>query len=248
MRGACGCLLLLAACGRLGFGSADDADGGAGDSIRDVGGDVVGDIGGDATPCGGTTHLLTDNFDDNAFDVLAWGNSYEDSSSRHVETNGRLEIRIGANDADDWAGYASSTIYELKDDRVFVEVPVVNSQPGDTLLLLWTSLARTDGPSIEHEATRLVFRRRVNDVINDLGFITYDAMAHRWWQIRERDGMTFWQTSPDGQTWTTQHQEPTPGATTAIITIAAGSSAANPVADLAVFDNLNGGGAPPLCP
>jgi hypothetical protein len=238
-------LLLLAACGRLGFRSAD-ADGGAADSTGDVG--ASGDIGGDASTCAGTTHLITDNFDDNTFDASVWGNSYEDSSSRHVEANGRLEIRIGANDADDWAGYGTSTVFQLEDDRVFVEVPIVNSQPGHTILLLWTSLAKTDGPSIEHEGTRLIFRRRVSDTINDLGSIPYDAAMHRWWQIRERNGTTFWETSPDAQAWTMQYQEPTPGATTAIITIAAGSSASNPVADLAVFDNLNGGGAPPLCP
>ena len=245
---------MLAACGRFGFGSAD-GDGGTGDlasgdvgevGIADAPGDAMPGV--DAMPCAGTAHLFTDNFDDNTFNATTWGNSYEDSSSRHVEANGRLEIRIGANDADDWAGYVSSTAYQLEDDRVFVEVPAVNAQPGNTIMLLWTSLAKTDGPSIEHEGPRLVFRRRVNDNINDLAFVTYNAIAHRWWQIRERNGTTFWETSPDGQTWTLQHQQTTPGATTAIITLAAGSSAANPVTDLAAFDNLNGGGAPPLCP
>ena len=113
MRAWVGIAVVCCGCGRFGFGSLP-ADGGA-DSRTDSGGDS-GDA--PAPSCQGTAHLITDNFDDNAFDGALWGGSYEDSSSRHVETGGRLEIQIGANDANDWAGYATSTLYELKDDRM----------------------------------------------------------------------------------------------------------------------------------
>lgn len=228
-------------CGRLGFGLTSDpgsgSDGGPGD------GSLV-----DAGPCLGTTHQLTDNFDDNTFDAALWGNSYEDTSTRHVEANGRLEIRIAASSTNDWAGYVTTSTYQLAGDRVFVEVPVVNVQRGNTIMLLWTSLAKTDGPSVEHERGRLVMRRRIADQIFDRVDIAYDATAHRWWQVRERAGTMYWETSPDGALWTIRHQEPTPSVTTAVVTLAGGANNADPDPDLVVFDNLNGGGAPPLCP
>jgi hypothetical protein len=48
--------------------------------------------------------------------------------------------------------------------------------------------------------------------------------------------------------WKVGHQQATPGATTALITLAAGAANANPTPDLVVFDNFNGGGVPPSCP
>ena len=246
--GACGC-------GRWGFGGTGGDDVVVQDDASVSDGDIVDgslDDGamppGDAAPCTGTAHTLVDNFDDNTFNSLSWGNSYEDATSRHVEANGRLEIRMVAGSTDDWAGYVSSQTYELKGDRVFVEVPVVNAQRGNAILLLWTSLQKSDGPSIEFERGRLIMRRRINDVINDRVNIPYDAVNHRWWQLREKAGTLYWETSPNGVTWTIRHQEATPSATTAIVTLAAGSGNADPQPDLVSFDNFNGGGAPPLCP
>ncbi|HEY5928372.1 MAG TPA: hypothetical protein VIV11_42090 [Kofleriaceae bacterium] len=247
------CALVLAGCGRFGFGSAgddvvdDDAsvvttDGAVADGLVDAA-----PLTADAKPCTGTAHLLTDNFDDNMFNAVVWGNSYEDATSRHVEANGRLEIRMAAGSTDDWAGYVSTMTYQLAGDRAFVEVPVVNAQRGNAVFLLWTSLAKTDGPSVEFERGRLLLRRRINDSILDRANIAYDATNHRWWQIRELAGTMYWETSPDGVTWTVRHSEPTPSATTAIVVLAAGSGNGDP-ADLVVFDNFNGGGAPPACP
>src|SRR5690606_26861133 len=31
----------------------------------------------------------------------------------------------------------------------------------------------------------------------------YDAGLHRWWRIRERQGVLYWETSPTCETWTT---------------------------------------------
>ena len=60
--------------------------------------------------------------------------------------------------------------------------------------------------------------------------------------------MTYWETSPDGVMWTIQYQQATPGATTALITLSAGTTNAAAQTDVIAFDNFNGGGAPPSCP
>lgn len=242
-------ILVLAGCGRFGFTASDPTSrdavsGGSGDDGA-IGGE---DATVDAQPCGGTTHTLTDNFNDNTFDAAKWGASYEDSVTRHVEANQQLEIHIGANIADNWAGYVSSTTYQLADDRVFVEVPQVNTQGGNTIFLLWTSTTKTDGPSLEWEAGKIRARARVNSNIVELANVTYNPVTQRWWQIRERAGMLYFELSPDGVNWTVLHAMATPAVTTATVTLAAGSGNSAPQTDLVVFDNLNGGGAPPACP
>ncbi len=225
--------LLASACGRLGF---DVADGGAGD--------------GPEAPCLGTSHLLVDNFDDGVFDGVTWGKSYEDTTSKHVEINGRLELQLSGGVTFDYTGYVSTNLYDYGDDRVFVEVVKANTQlEGNALLLLNTTVDHTDGPSVEFEAGMIMMRVRIADVIFDRATMPYDPVAHRWWQIRERAGRTYWETSPDGVTWTTQHDEPSAVPTLTLVTLSAGyDNLAASQPDVVRFDNLNGGGAPPSCP
>jgi len=250
-------VLLISGCGRFGFGGQSKSDGAIGggddDAVAMSDGaltDTVTDTAmmADARLCTGTTHTITDNFDDNMRDAVLWGGAYADSVTTYAETGGHVLITLGANVADNWAGYQTTNGYQLADDRVFVEVPQVGASGTNTILLLWTSLARTDGPSIEWEASKLFFRRRINDQIFDRANITYDAVMHRWWQIRERAGTMYWETSPDGVNWTVRYMEATPSITTAYITFAAGTNSANASPGAAIFDNFNGGGAPPTCP
>lgn len=242
-RGIVAIALCVSACGRLDFDVT--ADGGDGSSTGDGMTATA-----DASPCLGTSHLITDNFDDGVLDASLWGRSYQDVTSRHAEVNGQLEFQLSAGVTFDYAGYVSTSLYDYGDDRVFVEVVKANSElEGNALLLLNTTDAHTDGPSVEFEAGNLLVRIRIADVIYDRATMPYDPIAHRWWQIRERAGRTYWETSPDGIAWTTQHDEPSAADTQTLVTLAAGyDSLAATQDDVVRFDNLNGGGAPPLCP
>jgi hypothetical protein len=44
----------------------------------------------------------------------------------------------------------------------------------------------------------------------DSGQIAYDATMHLYWRMREAGGKLFYETSPDGSTWTVQHEVGTP--------------------------------------
>lgn len=228
---------MVSGCGRLAFdpGAAPDA------TIPDAA--LV-----DARPCSGTAHTAIDNFDDNVRDAALWGNAFMDAVSTHGEADGRLVIDVGANAAGDWAGYVTTSAYELADDRAFVEVLQLSAPGTNTILLLSPNLAETDGPSIESENGMLIFRLRINDTINDRASIAYDPAAHRWWQIRERAGRTYWELSRDGVNWTIGHDEPTSTPTMVFITLAAGAGLTTGTPGSAMFDNFNGGGAPPACP
>jgi hypothetical protein len=241
-------LLFVSGCGRFGFGSSESADASR-DTTMPLDDSSTPDTSTiDARPCGGTTHTVTENFDDNMRNVALWGNAYMDTLTAYAETGGRLVINLGVSSANDWAGYISTTGYQLANDRAFVEVPQVSSPGTNTVFLLFASLAFNDGPSIESEGNRLEFRRRVGGAIMDRADVIYNSTAHRWWQIRESNGTTYWELSPDGTTWTTAYQEPSASNTTAFITLVAGTNSAIPSPGAAIFDNLNGGGAPPDCP
>ena len=46
--------------------------------------------------------------------------------------------------------------------------------------------------------------------------VTFDPVLHRWWKIKEVNGQTLWQTSPDGMSWTTHHTQANPITMTAL--------------------------------
>jgi hypothetical protein len=241
-------LVVVSGCGRFGFGSHDGVDASHDDARLDDGASMSDTSTIDARPCGGTTHTITENFDDNLYNAALWGNAYDDNLTTYAETGGRLVINLGANSANDWAGYMTSTGYQLANDRVFVEVPQISSPGTNTVLLLATSQTASNGPSIESEVGRLEFRKRAGGAIMDLADVTYNAVEHRWWQIRDSNGRTYWELSRDGVSWTIGYEEPSAANTTAFITLVAGTNSAIASPGSAVFDNLNGGGAPPDCP
>jgi hypothetical protein len=236
----------VAGCGRFDFDSNPRGDASHGDAdTRAPDGDLIPL---DARPCGGTTHTITDNFDDNARNTTLWGNAYSDMLTTYAESGGRVVITLGASSPDDWAGYVTTQSYQLADDRVYVEVPQITTGAStNTVLGLFTSVAITDGPSIESEVNTLQFRRRIGGQIFDRGSVPYSPTEQRWWQIRERGGTTYWETSHDGVTWTVGHQEAT-AETAVFITLSAGTNTVTASPGTAIFDNFNGGAAPPSCP
>jgi hypothetical protein len=44
----------------------------------------------------------------------------------------------------------------------------------------------------------------VNGVRTTAAQLTYDPVQHAWWRIREASGTVYWDTSPDGTSWTTR--------------------------------------------
>jgi hypothetical protein len=244
---ALACLLVAAGCGRLGFGASESSDASRdgitlGDSLLSDGTSI------DAKPCAGTTHTVTENFDDNVYNAALWGNAYKDIKSTYAETGGRLVITLGMNSSNDWAGYVTTTGYQLANDRIFVEVPQISASGTNTMLMAAAALTFNDGPSIESETGRIEFRKRVGGAIMDLADLPYDPVEHRWWQLREAGGRTYWELSKDGINWITWYQENSAPSTNAFITLVAGTNASLASPGAAIFDNLNGGGAPPDCP
>jgi hypothetical protein len=138
------------------------------------------------------------------------------------------------------AYYAYSTL-DLTDDAIYVEVPEVAAGAGtDTSIVL-----RIDGSSdltIEHIDGELRFELEKGNVEDPVA-VSYDAVAHRWWRIRETAGTLFWETSPDALSWTTQRQMQTQllFSVRHVFVILRAKTDGSSSPGTARFDNLNGG-------
>jgi hypothetical protein len=44
----------------------------------------------------------------------------------------------------------------------------------------------------------------VNETPTAVATLTYSPVAHAYWRVRDTAGRVYWETSPDGVTWTTQ--------------------------------------------
>jgi hypothetical protein len=53
------------------------------------------------------------------------------------------------------------------------------------------------------EAGQLIGSWSIAGTTTNVGSVLYNATQHAWWRIRESGGTIFWETAPDGKSWTT---------------------------------------------
>jgi hypothetical protein len=140
--------------------------------------------------------------------------------------SGRAKISSGS----DYAARTSATGNSLVGNEMLVEIDSNGSTSGE-----WYFMLRTDSgadPGFGRNGSTLFAYTTTSQ---NLG--TYSQTTHRWVRIRESGGTIFWETSPDGATWTTRHSEASSGytLTSGYLELGAGNS-------ITYYDNLN---APP---
>ena len=201
----------VAACGRLGF----EAPAGQGASDDAAAKDALGEMDDGAAPkptwvracTGAATPAST-------FDAFPpWAIMWRDPNSATLTVAieaGTLRIN-GSPRALAFAGIRSSSATVFRDRRVTAEVVTV---PGGQHLL-FLGVDRLGGVGSD-------FLRVMSDggslrfIVNDGGsgtedvVVPYDAVEHRYWQVREQGGMSMLETSPDDVTYVTHRAVPTP--------------------------------------
>jgi len=141
-------------------------------------------------------HTLVDNFNDNSRDTSKWS-----VNGDAQEVNQRLEVRPPPNSDGGYSGYTSAASYDLTGSWVKVEVlQPLSVQSGQTYLR-----ADYNDNSVRVIAVdgRLTCLQAIAGTFTTLATVPYDPVNHRWWQLREFGGTTFWEVSSDGQNWTT---------------------------------------------
>jgi hypothetical protein len=187
-----------------------------------------------STPSTPLTETLVDNFDDNSRDVAKWNKT--EAQGTVDETGGRLEI-APTGISFGYSSYSAVNIYDLTDSSVLVNM--VQAVSGNTGFEGGMSV-RGGGNEIAlfRGGGALVCRYAIGGSNND----TYPSWnsAYTWLRIREESGTTYWETSPDGTTWTTRRSVATPITITSLTpTLFAGQyqAVASPIT--AIFDNFN---------
>lgn len=187
--------------------------------------------------------LLTDDFDGDAlsFQWLAWS---EPGTSMTLG-GGALELTPAVDATQVYAGIVSRQYFDLRGQRSFVEV-VQATDPATTAQTFLQLLAPNDQRlEIIEEAGELLFRVHQDGDFIAIAGVPYDPAAHRFWQVRERDGTVYYEISADGVAFTTHASVATPF-DVSLVRQQLGVGTWEPVAapGAAVFDRHNGGGPP----
>lgn len=190
-----GALLVLCACGRLGFDArpSDTSDGRTDDGDGDS-------LGGDAAvplTCNFAARLY-DDFEDGVFSDAVWGHSYTNPGTSIGEAGGDLVLTPASSTAGVFVGLTSSRFYNMLGQRHVVEVTQIAS--GAAVSGIQINPDTGDYVAIVHEGGQLkaVNRSGTYQVVDQ---ITYVSAQHRYWSLREEGGLVHFETSPDAVTF-----------------------------------------------
>jgi len=175
-----------------------------------------------------------------------WG-SFTIRSANTTLVSGRARIPVGVNS---YENIETAKAYTLRGGSVYARV-----YPHAAAGAASTSIDFTINANVQ--GTRIL--ARIDPALGELmlaaesGYydpaqvkVPYDPIAHAWLRLRESNGTTYWDTSPDGATWTTRKTAPTPswvdGSPNSSVQFVANRDAGTP--NYAEVDNVNAAVAP----
>lgn len=155
--------------------------------------------------CGGTSALVSDFSGTgltNLWEINMWG------GANIAESNGELVYDLSSDGTQSAAYIHSEYYYDFRNDFASVEVLATPGVGKAAEAFLDVSLDEANYVEIYQKDDMLNFGYERTDTYNKIKSIPYDPVAHRFWQMRESDGVVIYETSPDGQTWTNQLEMP----------------------------------------
>jgi hypothetical protein len=161
-------------------------------------------VNGGGTPTGQWCPMSTivDNFNATA-PSTQWARRYADPPETVTQGSGQLLITL-ASTANVYGGYGSSASYRLTGSAILVQVPVVPTAATGAQAFVSLAAPGNNALAMVEENATLSARVTVAGTSTIVGSFSYDATQHAWWRIRESGGTIYWETAPDGKTWTTQ--------------------------------------------
>lgn len=155
---------------------------------------------------------LTDTFDAPTVDTAKWPDNYNTTSGGALpdQPDGRARVPCG----EGFAAYASAKIYHLQDSEVRVQLtppPAAGSSEAYAQLLVLSDIVGTQiVAEVDTVTNRLLMAIHENFADENATTVPYNPTAHAWLRIRESASILYWDTSPDGRAWTTEHFEDAP--------------------------------------
>lgn len=182
---------------------------------------------------------LVDNFNDNVISAN-WGDSY----GGVTETGGQARVPLAAGA---YAGYQTGRAWTLAGASIYLKTPVLPAaSTGTDVGVHFMVTSSVDGTAIGFKINRVTSKLRMQSNVDYFDAaaveITYDATNHLWLRLREDGTNVYWDTSPNGSTWTNRRTLATPAWITAAVDTCAVDLFCYRDAgttDYAAYDNVN---------
>ncbi|MGW0566088.1 hypothetical protein [Streptomyces tauricus] len=192
---------------------------------------------GDARRTSQPAAWLRDNFTDNIVDEALWPNSF----GTQAEVGGRARVACDSG----YNAYSSAKSYRILNSAVAVRVYAPANGGAVTeawaQVLLKSVVEGTDaGFEIRLTSNRLVMLNRLGYTDGTFVNVAYSPVDHAWLRLREASGTLYWETSPDGITWTVRRSETDPAwASDGHLEVQLICHRADGTPDYAEFDDVN---------
>lgn len=180
---------------------------------------------------------LIDSFNDNVRDSVLW----TQFGTGAAENNGRVEIALPISTIG-YSGYASAVNWDATASEARVRVDSAGNQALASLEVFPIIFYLNASNSVYFLISGNVLRayRRVAGVNTSLATMAYSATTHKFLRMREAAGVTYWEYSAKGATWTTLHSVASPITLTSIqVQMQAGTYASEASATAVYIDEFN---------
>jgi uncharacterized delta-60 repeat protein len=193
-----------------------------------------------STPQSGKVSSLYDNFDDDHVDPALWTTFSSDPSIVVSEASGQAQF-AATSSSSGFGEYRSVNLYDATNGFVAVEAAAVGNQTGSNVN---AKLQLNPGGGTTSVGLRVTKNQlRAFDNLGGgeitLTSLPWDALAMRYWRIRETAGTTYWEYSADFQTWQTLYSTPDPLNLSSVQVKFGGGSQPGGNPGLVALDNLD---------
>ena len=139
------------------------------------------------------------------------------------------------------SAYVSATSYDLAGSSLTTYAfQVTRESASATYTFLMAQDESGNQAIIEMTAGNMTAAQKVGGIPSTLASVPYNGATHAWWRLRESGGMIFWETSPDGMTWSMLAMGPSPVTLSPIdVSLGAGVTLGTASPGLARFDSIN---------
>jgi len=140
-----------------------------------------------------------------------------------------------------YGAFNTAALFDGTGSYTYAKVTPPNSGPSTQASIQW-NVDNDNRVEFLHDGTGggLVGRVAVAGVVTDYSIGALNTTTHAWWRVRESGGTVFWDTSPDGLTWTNRASATHGLDLTAVnLQLLSGYWGTETAPPDALFDNLN---------
>lgn len=154
----------------------------------------------------GKVDLLNENFNTPIDKDWLW-DTFSDPTAAMSQPMGQLVFTKSGTMAQGGYGMIETTLaYDLRNKSISVEAVKVPTAPMNAQMAFALFYDDNNNVGLHYQDGSLKFGATQSGVFDEKSSLTYDPVAMRYWRLREANGAFFWDTAPDGQTWTTRGQ------------------------------------------